>query len=102
MMTKESETEFYGQISENGILPVISSWALIKQTMRSTAFGKIIVVYGHIDENGHSVRKWPARKMAITDKMVKNGRLSVKIQLFRTRFYGQMLQKGLCPYNGVN
>lgn len=40
MMTKESETEFYGQISENGILPVISSWALIKQTMRSTAFGK--------------------------------------------------------------
>ncbi|HCI89864.1 MAG TPA: hypothetical protein DHV90_03790 [Lactobacillus sp.] len=25
--------------------------------------------------------------------MVKNGRLSVKIQLFRTRFYGQMLQK---------
>lgn len=40
MMTKESETEFYGQISENGILPVVSSWALIKQTMRSTAFGK--------------------------------------------------------------
>ena len=31
--------------------------------------------------------------MAITDKMVKNGRLSVKIQTFRTRFYGQMLQK---------
>ena len=36
MMTKESETEFYWQISGNGILPVISSWALIKQTMRST------------------------------------------------------------------
>ena len=31
--------------------------------------------------------------MAITDKMVKNGRLSVKIQTFRTRFYGQMIQK---------
>ncbi|WP_368302447.1 hypothetical protein [Ligilactobacillus ruminis] len=31
--------------------------------------------------------------MAITDKMVKNGRLSVKIQVFRTRFYGQNLQK---------
>ncbi|EGM51077.1 hypothetical protein LRU_01389 [Ligilactobacillus ruminis SPM0211] len=31
--------------------------------------------------------------MPFTDKMVKNGRLSVKIQLFRTRFYGQMLQK---------
>ena len=64
--------------------------------MRSTAFGKIIVVYGHIDENGHAVRKWPAQKMAITDKMVKNGRLSVKIQTFRTRFYGQMLQKAAC------
>ena len=31
--------------------------------------------------------------MAITDRMVKNGRLSVKIQPFRTWFYGQMLQK---------
>ncbi|KLA43736.1 hypothetical protein [Ligilactobacillus ruminis] len=56
--------------------------------MRSTAFGKITVVYGRIDENGHAVRKWPARKMAITDKMVKNSRLSVKIQAFWTRFYG--------------
>ena len=61
--------------------------------MRSTAFGKITVVYGHIDENGASVRKWLARKMLFTDKMVKNGRLSVKIQTFRTRFYGQMLKK---------
>ncbi|WP_288552909.1 hypothetical protein [uncultured Ligilactobacillus sp.] len=61
--------------------------------MRSTAFGKITVVYGHIDENGHAVRKRTVPKMAITDKMVKNGRLSVKIQTFRTRFYGQMLQK---------
>ena len=63
--------------------------------MRSTAFGKIIVVYGQIAENGHAVRKWPAQKMAITDKMVKNGRLSVKIQPVWTRFYGQMLQKSL-------
>ena len=61
--------------------------------MRSTAFGKITVVYGPIDENGASVRKWLARKMPFTDKMVKNGRLSVKIQTFRTRFYGQMLKK---------
>ena len=61
--------------------------------MRSTAFGKITAVYGHTDENGRFVRNWTARKMAITDKMVKNGRLSVKIQPFRTRFYGQMLQK---------
>ncbi|WP_191996778.1 hypothetical protein [Ligilactobacillus ruminis] len=52
--------------------------------MSSTEFGKIIVIYGHIDEDGPVVRKWPARKMAITDKIVKNGRLSVKIQVFRT------------------
>ena len=61
--------------------------------LASTAFVKIIAVYGHIDENGHAVRKRTVPKMAITDKMVKNGRLSVKIQTFRTRFYGQMLQK---------
>ncbi|WP_420914675.1 hypothetical protein [Ligilactobacillus ruminis] len=59
----------------------------------STAFGKITVVYGHINENGRFVRKWPARKIPITDKMGKNGRLSVKIQAFWTRFYGQMVQK---------
>jgi hypothetical protein len=63
--------------------------------MSSTAFGKIIVIYGHIDENGPVVRKWPARKMAITDKMVKNNLLSVKIQPVWTRFYGQMIQKFL-------
>ena len=56
-------------------------------------FGKNTVVYGQIAGNGHDVRKWADRKLAITDKMVKNGRLSVKIQPFRTRFYGQMLQK---------
>ena len=42
--------------------------------MSDTAFGKITAVYGQIDENG---------------------RLSVKIQAFRTRFYGQMLQKAV-------
>ena len=47
--------------------------------MRSTEFVKITVVYGHIDENGLFVRNWSARKMAITDKMVKNGRLSVNL-----------------------
>ena len=61
--------------------------------MSSTAFGKIIVVYGQIDENGLFVRNWSARKMAITDKMGKNGHLSVKIQTFQPRFYGQMVQK---------
>ena len=61
--------------------------------LASASFGKITAVYGQIDEKGHAVRKWPARKKAITDKMIKNGRLSVKIQTFRTRFYGQMLRK---------
>ncbi|TGJ59936.1 hypothetical protein E4M16_08505 [Ligilactobacillus ruminis] len=61
--------------------------------LASAAFVKITAVYGHIDENESSVRKRPALKIAITDKMVKNGRLSVRIQPFRTRFYGQMLQK---------
>ena len=59
---------------------------MIEQMMRSTAFGKITAVYGQIDENGLFVRKWLARKMPITDKMVKNSGLSVKIQPFRTRF----------------
>ncbi|WP_270626692.1 hypothetical protein [Ligilactobacillus ruminis] len=61
--------------------------------LSGAAFGKSSAVYGHIDENGSSVRKRPARKMAITDKMGKNSRLSVKIQTLLTRFYGQMLQK---------
>ena len=61
--------------------------------LEDSAFGKIIAGYGQIDEKGPSVRKWTALKMAITDKMVKNSRLSVKIQPFRTRFYGQMLRK---------
>ena len=64
--------------------------------LASAAFGKSTIVYGQIDENGHAVRKWPARKMAITDKMVKNSWFSVKIKPFLTRFYGQMLQKAAC------
>ena len=63
--------------------------------LSGAAFGKIIAVYGHIDENGHAVRKRSSRKMPITDKMVKNSLLSVKIQTLRTRFYGQMIQKSL-------
>ena len=61
--------------------------------LASTAFGKIIAVYGHINGNGRFVRKRPALKKAITDKRGKNSCLSVKIQAFRTLFYGQMLQK---------
>ena len=66
---------------------------MIEQAMRSTAFGKISSVYGHIAENGSLVRKWFARKMAITDKIGKNSLLSVRFQPLRTRFYGQMLRK---------
>ena len=61
--------------------------------LSSAAFGKITAGYGQIDEKGPSVRKGTALKMAITDKMGKNSRLSVKIQPFRIRIYGQMLQK---------
>ena len=67
--------------------------ALIYQALH---LAKVSAVYGQIVKNGGFVRKWLARKKAITDKMGKNSRLSVKIQTFRTRFYGQMLQKAAC------
>ena len=51
----------------------------MRADLASAAFGKNAFVYGQIDEKGHAVRKWPARKKAITDKMVKNGRLSVNL-----------------------
>ncbi|MCR5749573.1 MAG: hypothetical protein K6G02_05330 [Lactobacillus sp.] len=47
--------------------------------MHSTAFGKIIAVYGHIGENGHAVRKRTVPKIPITDKMAKNPALSVNL-----------------------
>jgi len=63
-----------------------ASFPCIKEPKRCVlsvraAFGNITSVYGHIDENGRFVRNWPVRKMAITDKMVKNSRLSVKCVL---------------------
>ena len=61
--------------------------------LADAAFDKIAAVYGHIDENGGFVRKRLARKMAITDKMVKNSCLSVRFQTFLPQFYGQTLQK---------
>ena len=45
--------------------------------LSNAAFGKIIAVYGHIDENGRFVRKWTVPKMAITDKCSKKPALSV-------------------------
>ena len=69
----------------------------LKKIFYSVNFAKKSVDsdYGHIAENGLFVRNWSAQKMAIMDKMVKNGRLSVKIQAFRTWFYGQILQKSI-------
>ena len=54
------------------------SW---RADLADSAFGKIAVVYGHIDENGRFVRKRPVPKMPITDKMGKIGSLSVKCVL---------------------
>ena len=66
---------------------------LVRTDSADYAFGIVTVVYGQIDEKGHAVRKRPARKMPITDKIGKNGLLSVRFQTFRIRFYGQMLRK---------
>ena len=52
-----------------------------RAALSGAAFGKSSAVYGHIDENGASVRNWPARKMAITDKSPENAGLSVKCVL---------------------
>ena len=86
-------TQITGTSQKSPFCSQPDSDAVIEQMMRSTEFVKITVVYGHIAENGLFVRNWSARKMAITDKIAKNGRLSVKIQTFRPRFYGQMVQK---------
>lgn len=50
--------------------------------LADAASDKIAAVYGQIDENGGFVRKRLARKMATTDKIGKNIRLSVKFQSF--------------------
>ena len=82
----------YGQIIKNWLFVRKFDWNLglltDKQLQNSTlsvipsrrtewacaAFGKIIAVYGQINENGGFVRKWLDRKMAITDKIIKNWR----------------------------
>ncbi|WP_270854767.1 hypothetical protein [Ligilactobacillus ruminis] len=48
---------------------------MIEQMMCSTAFGKITVVYGHIDEMG----ALSVKCVLVTDKQVKNGTLSVNL-----------------------
>ena len=77
----------------------VQKWAAVRNLTSwradwaGTAFGKSSAVYGHTDKNEGFVRKSSAQKMPFTDKMVKNGRLSVRFQPFLTRFYGQMVQK---------
>lgn len=64
--------------------------------LADSAFGKNAFVYGHIDENGKFVRKRPARKIAITDKSLKNAGLSVKyILLTDKRSKKQLLSVNL-------
>ena len=55
--------------------------------------------YGHIDENGPFVRKWLALKMAITDKMVKNGRLSVNLHHNGQKFTDKSLENACLSVN---
>ena len=47
--------------------------------LADAASDEIAAVYGQIDENGGFVRKWLDRKMAITDKIIKNSCLSVNL-----------------------
>ena len=79
------------EITKNSLAVILT--VSLAADLSDAALGKSSAVYGHIDENGLFVRKRTARKKAITDKLGKNAGLSVKIQTFRTRFYGQMLQK---------
>ena len=52
---------------------------ILRADLASTAFGKNTAIYGHIDENGPSVHKWTALKIAITDKCSKKRILSVNL-----------------------
>ena len=81
MMEITKNNRFLFHVSKHSKDMLRQDVRILRADLASTAFGKIIAVYGHIDENGPSVRKWTALKMAITDKMGKNR---------------------LCPYNGVN
>ena len=65
------------EITQNSLAVILT--VSLDDDLSDAAFGKSFAVYGHIDENGRFVRKRTARKKAITDKMVKNGTLSVNL-----------------------
>ena len=67
--------------------------------LASTAFGKIIAVYGRINGNGRFVRKRPALKKAITDKMVKNSLLSVNPHHNGQKFTDKSAKNGTLSVN---
>ena len=65
------------EITKNSLAVILT--VSLAADLSDAALGKSSAVYGHIDENGLFVRKRTARKKAITDKMVKNGSLSVNL-----------------------
>ena len=65
------------EITQNNLAVILT--VSLAADLSDAALGKSSAVYGHIDENGFFVRKRTARKKAITDKMVKNGSLSVNL-----------------------
>ena len=67
--------------------------------LASTAFGKIIAVYGHINGNGRFVRKRPALKKAITDKCSKNSLLSVNPHHNGQKFTDKSAKNGTLSVN---
>ena len=77
MMEITRNNRFLFHVSKHSKDMLRQNMRILRADLASTAFGKITAVYGHIDENGHFVRKRTARKMAITDKSSKIGSLSV-------------------------
>ena len=67
--------------------------------LASTAFGKIIAVYGHINGNGRFVRKRPALKKAIMDKCSKNSLLFVNPHHNGQKFTDKSAKNGTLSVN---
>ena len=72
---------------------------ILRADLASTAFSKNTAVYGHVDENGSSVRKWTALKMAITDKCSKKRILSVNSQHNGSKFTDKSSKIGSLSVN---